>query len=177
MFRATLRPSVDPFWLATSRLSVGDASRGPATPHRYACIERQGAPYYCIDVHLRGDEYAGFEAIEFWNGKLVVGIGEHIHLVALDGEDIVSIDLGAYFGSFLMLADLLLVASAERVFRMAIDGGVVWRSGRLGVDGIVIDAVESYAVHGHGEWDPPDGWRPFKISLSDGMPLGGEEPD
>lgn len=48
------------------------------------------------------------------------------------------------------------------------DGRVLWRGDRLGIDGVIIDGVEDGVIHGHAEWHPPGGWRPFHRELADG---------
>jgi hypothetical protein len=44
----------------------------------------------------------------------------------------------------------------------------MWESERLGIDGVVVHAVEGDVIEGDGEWDPPGGWQPFELSLASG---------
>ena len=82
-----------------------------------------------------------------------------------------SFNLGTYFGHLYPSEEFLLVASAERLFRIDPDGAVKWRSGELGIDGVIVDRVSDQGIEGSGEWDPPGGWRPFRISVESGKPL------
>ena len=65
--------------------------------------------------------------------------------------------------------------AAAYVFQEAIawaefdrNGSIVWQSTELGVDGVVVSGVADGVIEGEGEWDPPGGWRRFRILLSSG---------
>jgi len=40
----------------------------------------------------------------------------------------------------------------------------------LGIDGIIVASTSDGVISGEGEWDPPGGWRPFRLSLATGVP-------
>jgi hypothetical protein len=101
---------------------------------------------------------------------LVVGWGECLYLVRLDTQAVSTIDLGYYFSHLYPADDHLLVASGERLFRIDGDGTVAWSSGDVGLDGVIVEQVKDGVVEGQGEWDPPGGWRPFRLSLGSGEP-------
>ena len=77
-------------------------------------------------------------------------------------------ELEACFDEFRPEGDRLLVASGEDITCLDDRGTILWRSERLGLDGVVIHSVDNGLISGDGEWDPPGGWRPFVISLSGG---------
>ncbi|MBA4068134.1 MAG: hypothetical protein C0501_31425, partial [Isosphaera sp.] len=79
---------------------------------------------------------------------------------------------GSYFGHLYPAPDALFVASAERLFRFDLSGNLVWSSGVLGIDGVVLESWSGEVLVGCGEWDPPGGWRPFRVARSTG-----ESPD
>jgi hypothetical protein len=81
-----------------------------------------------------------------------------------------SLDLGSYFGRLYAGDSYLLAASAERLFRIGLDGTLLWASDPLGLDGVVVSCVAGGVVKGEGEWDPPGGWRPFRVCLDAGEP-------
>jgi len=61
--------------------------------------------------------------------------------------------------------DCFIIASAERLFRVEPSGSLKWSSKKIGIDGVVVDCVQDGIIHGQGEWDPPEGWKPFQIHL------------
>ncbi|HEX4382949.1 MAG TPA: hypothetical protein VH083_08370, partial [Myxococcales bacterium] len=73
-----------------------------------------------------------------------------------------------YFGHLYPLEDKLLVASASRLHCFDQQGIAVWQSADLGLDGVIVDSVDDGVIHGQGEWDPPGGWRPFRVALATG---------
>jgi hypothetical protein len=133
-------------------------------------VEEDGRPVLRLDLPFYPDECYAFEEAVIWGGLLAVGRGHRVHLAALASREVRSIDLGSYFGSFHPLDGCLLAASAERVFRVGADGAVAWASGEVGLDGLVVVRVEDGVIEGEGEWDPPGGWRPFRLSLESGEP-------
>ena len=91
-----------------------------------------------------------------------------MYLVNLKSSAIRGIDLGSSFGSFWLGEDFVLVSSAERVFKLGTNGEILWRGSRVGIDGVAIDAVSGQTIEGRPHWDPPGGWRPFRLALQSG---------
>jgi hypothetical protein len=79
-----------------------------------------------------------------------------------------TLDLDDYFGHLYPLEHCLLVASSQRLFCVATDGIVKWSSRELGIDGVVVSRVWDAIIDGEGQWDPPGGWKPFRIRLDTG---------
>lgn len=46
----------------------------------------------------------------------------------------------------------------------------MWRSDALGIDGVIVDRISADEIEGQGEWDPPGGWKPFRVSAHSGKP-------
>lgn len=157
-------------WLALEPVRVGRVPAGHGTPTCYVTIESDGAePLLRCDVYSSGEpECFAFQDVRIWKSWLVIGFGDALHLVGLDGEPTISVALGCYFGHTYPSDECLLVASCDHLHRFDADGSMRWRSAQLGLDGVVVDRVEGDAVEGRGEWDPPGGWRPFKVSLGSG---------
>jgi hypothetical protein len=47
-------------------------------------------------------------------------------------------------------------------------GEVLWKTSRLGLDGVIVKGVTEDLVSGDGEWDPTSGWKPFVVRLDSG---------
>ena len=124
-----------------------------------------------IDLYRSSNECFAFEAAYPWSGFVAIGWGHHFFLLSRETRQVLDVDLGNYFGQMVPASEYLLVASAERLFCFAQDGSLLWRSAPLGIDGVIVDQVVSGVVQGHGEWNPPGGWRTFTISLSTGEPV------
>jgi len=56
----------------------------------------------------------------------------------------------------------------ERLFRINRNGRIAWKTEALGLDGVVVDAIDDKVILGQAEWDPPGGWRPFQVKLESG---------
>lgn len=50
-------------------------------------------------------------------------------------------------------------------------GQIIWKSEGLAIDGVIVESFEGELVIGAGEWDPPDGWRPFALDRLTGKTI------
>jgi hypothetical protein len=73
-----------------------------------------------------------------------------------------------YFGYVYANDEYLLVASGDRLRRIAQDGSIQWTSDVLGIGGVVVRNVFNGIISGDGEWDPPGGWQTFRVTLDSG---------
>jgi hypothetical protein len=89
-------------------------------------------------------------------------------LVKIRDREISTLELGSYFGHLYPFESCLLVASGERLFRLQPDGELAWSTGVLGIDGVQLGQVVGNTIEGEAEWDPPGGWRPFRVDLRSG---------
>jgi hypothetical protein len=142
---------------------------GRSTPDRFVVVESSEGPLLRVDLYGSGDECFAFEEVCLWSGFVVIGWGHRVYLVELRTRAVSSFDLGRYFGHLYPAAQYLLVASAECLFRIEPDGSLLWRTDVLGIDGVVVDQVADGVIRGQGEWDPPGGWRPFRVCLNTGQ--------
>jgi len=62
------------------------------------------------------------------------------------------------------------VASVEITdgIRNVLNGELLWKTGQLGIDGVLVHKVSPTRIEGSGEWDPPGGWRPFVLTPTTG---------
>jgi hypothetical protein len=132
------------------------------------CVLADGPRALRFDLRYRDPDYRTEPKAVFWAGWFVFGFGGRVVLLPEQGGAAVEVDLGCYFSDFLADGDYLLVTSGQGVVRLDRDAAIVWRNDALGLDGVIIFDIEDGLIDGQGEWDPPDGWRDFLISLETG---------
>jgi hypothetical protein len=164
---AKLRYAIQYPWTEIEPLRVGDVPTGLGTPDCFVTVEDDRGPRLRVDVYGSG---GAFSEVQVWCGLIVIGWGEHLYLVRPEGGAVTTVNLGSYFGHLYPAGGYLLVASGERLIRLRPNGSLLWTSDRLGIDGVIVHAVEEGIIRGDGEWDPPGGWRPFRLSLETGQP-------
>lgn len=150
-------------------LVLGAAPEGRGTPGAFVLVEADEEPLLRVDLYA-GPSCFAFEDAIVWSGLLVIGWGERAHLVDLRTRETTSLELGGYFGHLYACPDYLLIASCDRLLRVAPDRSTLWRSAPLGVDGVLVADVVDGVIRGSGEWDPPGGWVPFTLDLASGAP-------
>jgi hypothetical protein len=122
-----------------------------------------------VDVYVEYE--SSFREAIVWQRWIVIGIDHQLHLVPLTGEQPTTLNLNDYFGHLYPLDHCLLVASSGRLFCVTTDGIVKWSSPDLGIDGVLVTRVSGGIIEGEGEWDPPGGWKPFRVTLDSGSPI------
>ena len=150
-------------------LQLGTVSAGLGTPDLCVLVNRDNQPCLRIDVYCGCLECCAFSQNVIWKNSVIIGFGHKVHFVSLNDLESREIDLGYYFGHLYMSDDYLLAASGERLFRLSETGTIDWVTQQLGIDGVVVDAVESGIIYGQGEWDPPGGWEPYQVVLETGL--------
>jgi hypothetical protein len=166
MYHAELHNTVVAPWTDMNPIHVGDVPAGAGTPGVYVTVERNGRPLARIDVWPLA---AGpFSHVVAWRKFVVVGWGDQVHLVEPLSRQVSSIACDGYIGHLYPVGAQLLIADATRLISVDARGERLWTSDRLGIDGVVVDAVHGGIITGQGEWDPPGGWRPFRVSLESG---------
>ncbi|MCC8367966.1 hypothetical protein J8V57_17135 [Xenorhabdus sp. PB61.4] len=117
-----------------------------------------------------------FKQILIGEQKIAILHGRHVHLFDIETHRIKSIFLNDYVGHLYSvpnirsetLSDDFLVTSFCYTFLINIHTGIIWRSKRCAIDGVLIHDIEDNVIYGSGEWDPPGGWEDFTLSLKDG---------
>lgn len=155
-------------WADIAFLDVG-TSEAVAEPV-YVHVSVHGKPWLRIDVYEPG-ALAGFQEVIVWNSLIAIGLGSRVHVVDPGDKTVTTVPSDGYFGHFHTAGDTLLMASAERLLCLRPDRSLAWTSEVLGIDGVVVHSADAEAIEGVGEWDPPGGWRPFRISTATGMPV------
>lgn len=151
---------------------------------RRLLIRKNGEPVLLLQLYIRADEdgwLIGSTFSEFLLNETHVAIicGDHLHIFDLVTHSFRSHPLEDYAGHIYsvpdvnsaMLHERVLVATYAHVLLIDIHAGIVWKSSRCAIDGVVISSIVNDMVLGLGEWDPPRGWRPFQLDLRTGIHL------
>jgi len=171
MSSVVLSKTIEAPWTEVASMPLGDVPVSLGTPDLFALVSSPESPWLRLDLYRGNREYNCFQEAAIWNGFVVVGFAERLHLIDLQSSSHFEFKLGSYFGSLWPGETFLLAASAEHIFCIGSEGSLLWRSPPLGVDGVLIHDVLNQVVRGDGEWDPPGGWQPFCISLEHGKLL------
>lgn len=120
---------------------------------------------------------SGFRGLLCNERYVAIMAGQHIHLFEIATQQNQSIYLDDFVGHLYPVPHLLddrlsenvLVTTYKYVFLLNIAAGMVWQSPICGLDGVLIHHINDGVIYGDGEWDPPGGWKPFKLSLASGL--------
>jgi hypothetical protein len=149
-------------------IRVGRVPCGEPEPNRWVSVECDGNPVARIDVYSENN--GPFTELMVWGAFVVLGLGQTVHLIDPLSRQTWNLGCDDYFGHLYPAGDRLLIASASALNCVDAQARVVWRREHLGIDGVVVEAVEGGIVAGKGEWDPPGGWRSFRLFLATGSP-------
>ena len=137
----------------------------------YVLVTEDGIPRHRLDLCYSGPEAWFRVAAIDWRGIVVVGFGERFYFLPRLGSAPTEFKLRAYFCDFHAGDEWLLIASGQDVTCVDCDGVARWQSEIVALDGVIIERVEHGVIYGEGEWDPPGGWREFRLLLSDGRTI------
>jgi hypothetical protein len=152
-------------------IRIGRVPAGAGTPDAFVTVERDDSPHTRIDAYV---EYGGaFCELITWAGFVVLGWGDAVHLVDPARRAVRRVDCDGYFGHLYPSEAHLLIASASELICVNQAGEPLWRRAGLGLDGVIVDRADDGFIEGQGEWDPPGGWRPFRLSLATGALAAG----
>jgi hypothetical protein len=173
MLHAELSTSIASPWSEMDPLQVGAFRPGAAD--LFVAIAEDGRPVLRVDIYRSPHpECFAFQDAIVWSEQVFVGYGESVYVIdpAMRGKFQIFLTGSApYFGGFYAGPDYLLAASGDSLLRLGADGKVLWTAPDLGLDGVIVDSVNSGVIHGQGEWDPPGGWKPFALRLDSGRRL------
>jgi len=169
--RADFRVVLDPPLTSMTPLIVGQPRPGIGTPATHVTVEHDGSPVLRVDLFESEPAAHAFQEVLEWGDFVVIGFGAHVHLVSATARTSVTFALNGYFGHLYSVEDRLLVADAERLRCFDKNGSLVWSSGVLGIDGVVVHTIREGIIEVEGEWDPPGGWRLFRVHLCSGQVL------
>jgi hypothetical protein len=73
-------------------------------------------------------------------------------------------EVSGYFGQCYLDNNMFYIADANGLTCIDRKGKISWRQNNLGIDGVIIETISNNLIFGKGEWDPPNGWRDFKLN-------------
>jgi len=171
VLRAKMMDTVSADALALPSVEVGNLQRARGTPDRYVVVFDEDLPVARVEVFGFKPRAAGFERCLVWHEIVLVGLGDHVHMVCISDRSTRTLSLGSYFCDFAATDRYLLIASGERLVRIDQERTVVWTSEQLGADGVLVLEASPAVIRGLGEWDPPGGWREFVLDAGSGRRL------
>ncbi|MBX2972494.1 MAG: hypothetical protein KF797_05285 [Flavobacteriales bacterium] len=135
-------------------------------------VERDGDEVLNVyEIRFEGGAGAFKEALK-WGSILVVGHGACVYLYDVkEGKALRTLSFDGYFGHLYVFKDLLYVAGDHELYCLGGRGDILWKRDNLGIDGVIIEACEKDILYGAGEWDPPGGWRSFRLNSKTGERL------
>ena len=156
-------------WTTMPPVRLGKVPSGVGTADLFVTIFDGELPLLRVDLYSdSSSESAVFQDAIAWHDHVFVGFGHTVYVIDPKARLGFVVRLESYFSAFYSGEDYLLVASADALLRMTADGKVLWKTPNLGLDAVTINHVGNGCVEGQGEWDPPGGWRPFKLQLESG---------
>ncbi len=168
--KAQFQSVISSSWIDLEPIRLGVVPETLATADVFVLVEENERPKMRIDVYCDfGAELHTFSDLITWQNFIVIGIGHRLYLVNRETHKTQTHLLGNYFGHLYTHNDFLYVASAERLFCLNVNGSLNWVSEELGIDGVVITDIGDEFIDGEGEWDPPGGWKPFRLKVDSGM--------
>lgn len=168
MISVTMSTALDPRATTPNSVRVGRVPPGCGAPARFVAVFRDEECILRVDVH--DAQSSAFEDAILWANHVVIGFADEVHFVSLLDHAARSVLLDSYYCQLYPTEHYLLVASGERLLRVEPDRHVLWRSGVLGIDGVVVEHADPLVIQGTGEWDPPGGWRSFALEAPSGRP-------
>lgn len=141
---------------------------GTGLTSRHAIIYKDDNPFLRIEILEHSTQCYFRDEFLFWNNLILIGFGEYAYIIELDNLMAQAINLGAYFSEFYPADNQLLILSGQHIHAIGLDNQLQWTADYVGIDGVIIDKVEEDYAYGQGEYDPPGGWKAFKVELSTG---------
>ncbi|MDC9817889.1 hypothetical protein PRK99_00705 [Pectobacterium polonicum] len=162
------------------RIDINPFSRG-AKKRQRVLICKHDEPMILLYIYVEVDDDGYlleqcFRECLLNENKIALLYGQHVHLFDTVSYEVKSLYLHDYVGhlyplpaiSSSVLSNTFLVTTFLYTFLINVDSGIIWQSKQCAIDGVVIDDVQDNVIYGSGEWDPPGGWEPFRLSLSTG---------
>jgi len=173
-----LTHALDERWAALPPVRAGRVPPGEGTPESYLLIERDDGERIRADLYLDryAEDHIATDAVA-WGGWVAIGLGRGVYLLDVETRAVRTIRLPMYFQRFVASAAWLLAVSGAGITRLNPRGEVEWENAAVAVDGVIVDDVYDGVITGDAEWDPPGGWRPFRVELATGRSLPAGSPE
>ena len=141
-------------------------------------------PILILQLYVRVDENgwlisSAFSDFLLNESHVAIICGDHFHVFDIAKHSFRSHPLGDYVAHIYPVPDIhsdrlhdrVMVSTYCHVFLIDIPAGILWKSSQCAIDGVIITSIENDTVLGLGEWDPPGGWKSFKLDLKTGIPI------
>jgi hypothetical protein len=152
-------------WLGLEPIRLGGVPKPLVTADAFVLVSEHERPIARIDIYCN---HFAFKEVIVWQNLVVIGIGDEVYFVNVETGKFQTLRLGNYFGHLYTHNDLLLIASADRLFCLHADGRIKWISEEVGIDGVIVATIDDKFIDGEGEWDPPGGWKSFRLEANSG---------
>lgn len=156
-------------WHFDRIVSTGDEGPDPTVAARVGIVDDAG-----LRIQLNVLSSAGIPC--FQDARCVdhiayIGFGHSLFVFNTRTGTLARHQLDGYFGHMYDGCDFenlptqlsVLVTSASEVLAFSRNGELVWMRPNLGIDGVLLRAVNEKQIDGEGEYDPPNGWRKFTV--------------
>ncbi len=125
-----------------------------------------------INLKVESDYSPIFKQSEVVDGIVIIGYGNRFSIFDLKKKKInAKLSFGGYFSSFKVDNGEIFIATASEVINLNFQGIEKWKAYNIGIDGVVISKITETEIIGTGEWDPPDGWKSFKLNRKTGKKI------
>lgn len=159
----------DEGWSEVASIALG-TTQGAVDISRRVGVSTALGPLLRIDIDM-GGSHSCFQATVCSNGLVAIGYGDSLFVVNPTAGTSATIPCNGYFGHLYTPGDFsgepqpfsFLCSSATDLISISPSGEVSWIAKDIALDGIVVTDVDTDTISGNAEWDPPGGWRPFKL--------------
>lgn len=171
--RVSFSRTIDGAWAQAERLRLGAPAPDGAPADIHVLVEGDGGARLVVDVIAPPAQAYPFSDIQAWQGLVVIGYGSALYIVRVRERTGAMVPMDGYFGSLLVNDGVCLACSSSEMLRVGPDGSILWRTGGLAADGVIINDVQDGVIKASGQWDPPDApWTDVRLSLETGSRLG-----
>ena len=148
-------------------LRLGRVPSGVGTADLFVTIEDDNGPILRADLYADQSPFVQESAI-IWAERGFVGFGNSVYVIDPETRVGSTISLDSYFADFYWAKEYLLVATGRSLMRFSSVGDLLWKTSGLGLNGVYVTNVDGSVVKGEGEWNPPNGAKPFIVLLDSG---------
>ena len=157
-------------WHFDRMVCIGDEGGEPTVVARVGIVDDEGRRTLVNLLSNAG--ISPFHDVRSVEHVAYIGYGERLFVLDTKTDTLAKHRLDGYFGHMYDSGDYeslpaqlsLLATSASEVLAFSRNGELVWTQPNLGIDGVIVHAVDSRRIDGEGEFDPPGGWRKFTVS-------------
>jgi hypothetical protein len=123
-----------------------------------------------LNLKLESECSPCFKQAEVIGTDVLIGYGNQFVIYDLEEKKQKNVlTLQGYFSEFTHTQDAIYLATDSNIICLDWAGRIRWVSPELGIDGVRIASVGNGVLKGEGEWDPPGGWKSFRLDQRTGQ--------